>query len=526
VPGSDRLDEPFFREFREREPPPFIATDTSPPVPSGTELSVSIYQYLAGYVTPALFGNNAAVWNGDETLLSDLMRKRLSDVNVSILRFPGGSTSDTYHFDGVYPAHAVAQGWDMMSQQWAVSTAEFMSTVRAIGAIPLITVNHGYASYDTTDSDGSVDNAAALAANWVEYCNSPNNGTNPNGGVDWAAQRASDGFDEPFAVQYWEVGNEAYGSWEVGYDPTGSVYAANFVAIARAMKAVDPEIAVGLVTPADAQYEDWTRTVLAHPGVLGLTDFLVVHNYFGWISDASQLEPASMLARTSEVKQYKERLERLVTEAGISVDALPFYFGEYNLPLPTHSYQIAHLSGVFIADVLGQLVLTGWAGASLWDIQNGYDPGVGLGAGDHGFLTMGHPDVDNLTPRPSYFPFYFFTRNFGDFRLTTQAIGDEVSVYASAWKDNVVGVIAVNKAASDVTLSLDFIGGRQLTHGNVWILHAPEPDSLTTLLNGVGNGLPAGGPDPTRVLPYTIMFDGAPQVALPPYSVTSIVLYE
>jgi len=34
---------------------------------------------------------------------------------------------------------------------------------------------------------------AADAANLVEYLNSPNNGKNPNGGMDWAAVRAADG---------------------------------------------------------------------------------------------------------------------------------------------------------------------------------------------------------------------------------------------------------------------------------------------------------------------------------------------
>ncbi len=110
-----------------------------------------------------LYGNNTAVWNGD-TLLSDTTTQRLNTAGISILRFPGGSTSDQYHWDGQYPAYAQAQGWANMSQPWAVSTAEYMKLVQKLGSIPVITANYGYATYDTTATDGNVANAAQLAA--------------------------------------------------------------------------------------------------------------------------------------------------------------------------------------------------------------------------------------------------------------------------------------------------------------------------------------------------------------------------
>ena len=39
--------------------------------------------------------------------------------------------------------------------------------------------------------------ALADAADLVEYCNAPNNGSNPNGGTDWAAVRAQNGHPQP-----------------------------------------------------------------------------------------------------------------------------------------------------------------------------------------------------------------------------------------------------------------------------------------------------------------------------------------
>ena len=132
-------------------------------------------------------------------------------------------------------------------------------------------------------------NAAQLAADWVEYCNAPNDGSNPNGGTDWAEQRAADGSPEPFAVPYWEIGNEVFGSWETGNDPVGSTYAKNFNTIADAMKAVDPTIAIGLVV--DPTNATWTRTVLSNPGTTDRADFLIAHTYFAQFSSAASVTP-------------------------------------------------------------------------------------------------------------------------------------------------------------------------------------------------------------------------------------------
>ena len=58
---------------------------------------------------------------------------------------------------------------------------EFMTWCEETDSIPIL----GVAVYWGTAADG---------ADLVEYLNSPNDGTNPNGGTDWAAVRAADGF--------------------------------------------------------------------------------------------------------------------------------------------------------------------------------------------------------------------------------------------------------------------------------------------------------------------------------------------
>ena len=58
------------------------------------------------------------------------------------------------------------------------------------------------------------------AADLIEYLNA-RVGTNPNGGIDWAAVRAANGHPEPYYVRYFEIGNEMQQAWNGG-DGTGS----------------------------------------------------------------------------------------------------------------------------------------------------------------------------------------------------------------------------------------------------------------------------------------------------------------
>jgi hypothetical protein len=519
---------PFFREYADRSAPAFVPGGERAPHGAGDAVNIEVVPgHVLRPLPRTLFGNNAAVWDGGNLQSLDLF-DRLKAVNVSLLRFPGGSTSDTYHWDNSYPPYAVAQHWDQMSQPWAASTAEYMYVVRRLGAIPLLTANYGYATYDTTATDGSPANAARLAADWVEYCNAPNDGSNPNGGTDWAAQRALDGSPEPFAVRYWEIGNETFGSWEVGYDPDGSAYAENFKTIADAMKAVDPTISIGLVAQVDAPGQPWTATVLSHPGTIDRADFLIVHDYFEYIVDPSQLSATALLAQASQVGERKAWLDDLVAANTTKPPgAIPYYLGEYNGTIPDNPMQVSLVNGLFISKVLGELATTGWAAASIWDVLNGYDTSSGLGAGDLGFLTASQPGVPDFTPRPSYYPFYFYTRNFGDHLVEVASTDPDVTAYASTWSDGGTGVVVVNEATSSKRVTFSLEGGRAAGRANAWILSGDSLAATQVTLDGQAASTLVGGPLPEAVSPYWVPEspDGTFVVTLPPGSVGSVVLF-
>jgi hypothetical protein len=184
-------------------------------------------------------GVNHAIW--DSQLASDPVADLLKDAGVQMVRYPGGSYADIYHWeDHTAPGGYVAPGTDFDS---------FMRGARRTGAQPIIIANYGTGTPQE-------------AAGWVEYAN----------------------VTKGYGVKYWEIGNENYGNghygsqWEADdhADKSPAEYARNVVAYSEAMKAKDPTIKIGAVLTTPAGWPDgivgtgdsgtWNQTVLSLSG--------------------------------------------------------------------------------------------------------------------------------------------------------------------------------------------------------------------------------------------------------------------
>lgn len=111
-----------------------------------------------------------------------------------------------------------------------IGTAEFVDFCRQVNSDPLICVNFESDSrerfYEAKGNSRIGD--AAEAADWVDYCNHPNN-----------HERRTHGFERPFGVKYWQIGNET------SYDRRGfdlKTAARKTVQFAKAMKDADESI--------------------------------------------------------------------------------------------------------------------------------------------------------------------------------------------------------------------------------------------------------------------------------------------
>ena len=172
--------------------------------------------------------------------------KFLRESDLPILRWPGGNFVSTYHWeDAIGPTD---QRPTKPNYAWGglelntFGTDEFIAFCRAVGCEPMICINAGSGT-------------PAEAARWIEYCNAPV--TTPMG-----ARRAANGHPEPYNVKHWEVGNELWGRWQMGWT-SASGYVDRFKEFSKAMLRADPAIHLYACGAPVMWGKNWNDTLIA-----------------------------------------------------------------------------------------------------------------------------------------------------------------------------------------------------------------------------------------------------------------------
>ncbi|HVM32475.1 MAG TPA: hypothetical protein VMU88_05025 [bacterium] len=464
-------------------------------------------------VTPFQFGVNTACWSGKQFFNAPEQLEKAKEAGIRFWRWPGGSTSDNYFWNGDYSAHPRDHdGNDVsnLNQAWAVSTDDFMAFCQATGAEPIFTVNYAAARY------WGLAQAADLAAGWVRYCN----------------------VQKGWKVRYWEIGNEVYGPWEEGNKMdgkpqlTGEMYGKDFQVIAAAMRQVDPGIFIGAVGVDTDSGDDWTGYHWWMKGLLpqlkGKADFLILHQYFMWPFDASNnyTHPSNeaFLSNLHKLADAKAALDQMIDRYAPSEKGIPVALTEFNLVNATPPETTELLNGVFTAEVLGESLKAGYAAADFWDWKNGLDKKLG---GDHAMLASGDPSAVEGAPRATYYTYALYQRAFGSQLIGATSSDPQVKVYASLFSGGEVGLILVNEDGLPRTLTFDLGGFQPKGRLMGWVLSGKDLNDTQVSFNGE-KAEPGGGPFPTQSIPpYQAHFN--PQkglaVPLPAYSVTGLVLY-
>jgi hypothetical protein len=459
-------------------------------------VQVNATQGLAG-VPAAAIGINGSVY--DRHLTDPAVPGLLRAAGVTMIRFPGGTTSDVYDWK---------TNTDTISgARQATDFDQYAALLERTGARGMITVNYG-----TGDTAGARQNppetGAQFAADWVRDANLTHHDN----------------------IRYWEIGNEIYGNgtygahWEpdqhcaAGAANCGpAVYARNAQAYITAMKAVDPTIKIGVVLTAPGSWPDgqtsagsprtWNQTVLSALG--NQIDFADVHWYPQNPSNVTPPGPsdAGLLADTAKIPGMISTLRAQLAQ----------YTGNRDIPIDiTETNSVSSNPGKQTVGLVDALYLTpdylGWLSNGVhsvdwWQIHNGIvtsgDNGSSLygtaNYGDYGVLSNAscgtvattrvcEPSAD--TPFPAYYGLRLlgqFIRP-GDALVATTSSQPLVQAYAAISPDGTLRVLLVNDDPTNAyTISLGY-NGFTPTRGRLAMSTLAAPGtSITNLTTFAGS---------------------------------------
>ena len=454
------------------------AIGLSPAAADLGSVTVAVDAHAGQQLVPSTgLGVNDAVW--DTHLGSTETSSLLRNAGVKVMRYPGGSYADIYHWkDNTAPGGYVAPDTDFDT---------FMGSVRAVGAQASVIANYGTGT-------------AQEAADWVRYANRT----------------------QHFGVKYWEIGNENYGNghygsaWEADdhADKSPTAYANGVVEYATAMKAVDPSIKIGavLTTPgnwpdavvADGDAASWNQTVLSIAGAS--IDFVILHWYPGG-TDA-----ANALAKPDQATDIAELTRAQITRhAGAGSGRIQIALTEINSGAGVNTQPGA----LFAADAYPALWAAGVFSVHWWNVRNGIDK-VTTVAGqtdynDYGLFSSGTCLADGITCEPAlntpFAPYHAL-----DLLNTFAETGDQLIRVTTG--DPLVQGHAVrhrNGSLSVLLLNEDPENARSVSLNYSGFVPAPGRPAVQAYLNG------ATGITSSRA-------DSAQTTTLPAYSLTVLRL--
>jgi len=231
----------------------------------------------------------------------------LQQLGGTIYRWPGGSFANGYDWrDGLgerdtrppcaNPAWAGLEPND-------TGLAEFARLCELIHAEPVITVNTSFGD-------------AYSAAAEVEYANGSTN--TPMGKL-----RAQNGHPKPFGIAWWSVGNEMWGSLDLGF-MAASQYVIKHNWVVEKMRQADP----GIQIIASGHLGDWTQEMLANCAdeMNLISEHFYVNQVLPDVAAHAQQVPDGIQRIADAHRQYRRDIPALEgKDIGVAVDEWNYY---------------------------------------------------------------------------------------------------------------------------------------------------------------------------------------------------------
>jgi alpha-L-arabinofuranosidase len=465
---------------------------------------------------PAGSGSNGYFWNATPT----------QDPNNNSRQTPSSEFKRTWGIPEKYMdkdgnLNDAWFGYGKSNDNWRASLDNYYDFLKQTNSKGSICVNYGFARYGT--SKNPVAMAAKLAADWVRY--------------------------DKGRTEYWEIGNENYADWEVGYridvsknqdgQPeylTGKLYAQHFKVFADSMRKAAAEIGakikIGSVLQ-ESQTEPWQNNTTKTwnstliPELNNKADFFIVHNYitpYGQNSNAITILNSALELPNKMMSFINNEIQNNGGEIK------PIAFTEWNMWAKDQKQQVSNISGVFAIIVQAEAIKNKYGMAARWDLLNGWENG-----NDHGlFSDGGSGDDPRMNPRPSFYHMYYFQKNIGDRLVTSNVVANganmasSIKSYASTYSSGEINVTLVNTSSTPQNVE---IKTKNFNAGNRYYWYSLEGSndngefSRKVIVNGLGPKGVAGGPsDYTNIKANSAQTNKGIKVTVPSFGSVCLVI--
>lgn len=243
----------------------------------------------------------------DEAGLRTDVMEAMRRIQVPVLRWPGGCFVSSYHWKDAVGEKRTP----LFDKAWRVEdpntfgTDEYIDMCRKIGCEPYICTNAGTGTPEEM-------------SDWVEYCNLPYEGR-------YAKWRIENGYEAPHKVKYWSIGNENYGSWEIGAK-SAEEWARLVKESAKMIKHVDPQTELTAAALTDLH---WNIGLLENCG--DFLDWISIHEYWDGIHQTNDYATyEQVVAYTDHIGHSIDEVRGLLTAMKLE-KKIKIAFDEWNL---------------------------------------------------------------------------------------------------------------------------------------------------------------------------------------------------
>ncbi len=404
-----------------------------------------------------LYGANLASWDwhmdGSHPEYTNLLKAS----GCKYLRVPGGSWGNGVLWSDIEGPNG--------SQGWKVSYADYLNLMSLISQPgeevhptlqPIVnfpgwwydTLQDNHPGDDVCDYPSAHVNAVHAAAGWVQ-----------------------DQSSRPVCAEYWEIGNEIGGPWEVGYFPTisGTFYGNYFADFVLSMKAVNPNIKIGAcaeptndLNPYGWYQGRWDHdTLVAAKAKNVVPDFFIIHSYQNGGGDGGASNNPTLLgSQVDQIAQWTSNMNSIVqnTLGAQYVGQIGYYMTEWNTSATdTYDRPSCYVNAMFRAQYILEMAKNNWIGSNPWI----YDYN------------------DNFVAYPAWYVNPMLINKFGRNMVATSSNNSTVRAYSSIdANDNLTMFIVNNSSTTDLTAQINISGMTIDSGGQEWIMQ-PAGDMIS-----------------------------------------------